>query len=42
VESCGLNLSSLGQGPMADCYEHGNGPLGSIKDRKFLESLSDS
>jgi hypothetical protein len=37
VRRCGLDLSGLGYGPVASCYEHGNVPSGSMKGGKFLE-----
>jgi hypothetical protein len=37
----GLDSSGSGQGPVADCCERGNEPLGSIKDGEFLDWLSD-
>jgi len=32
VGCCGLDSSGPGQGPVADCCEHGNELLASIKD----------
>jgi hypothetical protein len=32
---CGLDASGLGQGPVADSWEHGNEPSGSIKRGEF-------
>jgi len=37
VGSCGPNLSSSGQGPVASSHEHGSGPSGSIRGREFLD-----
>jgi hypothetical protein len=37
VESCGLDDSRSGQGPVAGCCEHGNEPLGSKKGGEFLD-----
>lgn len=37
---CGLDLSGLGCGPVADAYEHGNEPSVSIKREKFLNQLN--
>jgi hypothetical protein len=30
------DLSGLGYGPVAGCFEHSNEPYGSIKDGRFL------
>jgi hypothetical protein len=37
VESCGLDASGSGQGPVAGSSEHGNEPSGSIKGEEFLD-----
>jgi hypothetical protein len=37
VRSCGPDASVSGQRPVAGSYEHGNGPLGSIKGGEFIE-----
>jgi len=34
-------LKSLGFGPLADSYEHGNEPSGAIKGGEFVDWLSD-
>jgi len=36
-----VTASSLGEGPMAGCCEHGTEPSGSIKSREFLELPND-
>jgi hypothetical protein len=41
VGCCGLDSSGTLQGRMADCFEHGNEPSGYLKDRVFLDQLSD-
>jgi hypothetical protein len=37
IKGHGLDLSGLGQGQMAGCFEHGNESSGSIKCGEFLE-----
>jgi hypothetical protein len=37
VGSCGPDSSGSGQGLLAGSCDHGNEPLGSIKDREFLD-----
>jgi hypothetical protein len=37
VEKYGLDLSGLGQGPVAGCCEHGTETSDSIRDGKFLD-----
>jgi hypothetical protein len=39
VESCPLDSSGSGQGPVAGYCEHGNEPSGSIKGGVFIEYL---
>jgi hypothetical protein len=39
VRKGGLDASGSGQGPVADCYEHGNEPSDSIRGGKFLDLL---
>jgi hypothetical protein len=34
-----MNSSGSGQGPVADCCEHGDEPSGSIKGGEFLDQL---
>jgi hypothetical protein len=34
-------VSGSGLGPVAGSYEYVNGPSGTIKDREFLDYLSD-
>jgi hypothetical protein len=40
VEKCELDFSDSGQGPMVSSYENSNELSGSIKDREFLDQLS--
>jgi hypothetical protein len=37
VVRCGLDASGSGQGPVADCFEHGNEPSGPPKGGEFLD-----
>jgi hypothetical protein len=37
VGSCGVNVSSSGQGPVAGSCEHSNEPSGYMKGGKFLD-----
>jgi hypothetical protein len=41
VGRCGVDSSGSGEGPLADCCEHGNETSGSIKGGEFLDYLSD-
>jgi len=41
VGGCGLDSSSSGYGPVAVSREHSNEPSGFLKDREFLNLLSD-
>jgi hypothetical protein len=37
VGRCGLDVSGLGEEPVAGCSEYGDEPLGSIKGGEFLD-----
>jgi hypothetical protein len=37
LRRCGLDASGSGQEPVAGFCQHGNGSLGSIKGREFLD-----
>jgi hypothetical protein len=39
VERCGLDASDSGSGSVADSYEHGKEPAGSIKGGEFLDRV---
>jgi hypothetical protein len=40
VGRCELDASGSGEGPATGSYKHSNEPSGSIKDREFLNYLS--
>jgi len=37
LRRCGLDASGPGQGPVADCFEQGNEPSGSIDGGEFFD-----